>query len=154
MLDQLDDSTVHTKARLEPGKLFLIDFDQQRIIPDDELKESLAAQRPYEAWMADGPLRLADWVAEAAEAGAVPDPPPARATLNSTLSMHGFTKESVEVLLGAMVAGKEGLGSMGVDTPLAVLSSQPKPVSHYFKQLFAQVWAHSPVEPEPSRVRP
>ena len=70
----------------------------------------------------------------------------AREQLNSYLSMFGFTKESVDVLVSAMVAGKEGLGSMGVDTPLAVLSVQPKAPSHYFKQLFAQV-TNPPIDP-------
>jgi glutamate synthase domain-containing protein 2 len=100
----------------------------------------------YIQWMAEAPLRLDAWMESAAAASVIPEPQLARDSLNSSLSMHGFTKESVEVLISAMVAGKEGLGSMGVDTPLAVLSSQPKPVSHYFKQLFAQV-TNPPIDP-------
>ena len=118
----------------EPGKMFLIDFDEQRIIPDAELKETFSTSRPYKEWMARAPRRLDAWMAEATEAGVAAEPPPPREDLNSHLSMFGFTKEGVDVLIAAMVAGKEGLGSMGVDTPLAVLSEQPKPPSHYFKQ--------------------
>ena len=140
------EANIKLKARLEPGKMFLIDFDQQRIIPDDELKADIAAQRPYEEWMANNPLRLDAWLADARAAHIVSEPPPPRDTLNSHLAMFGFTKESVDVVLSAMVAGKEGLGSMGVDTPLAVLSRQPKPPSHYFKQLFAQV-TNPPIDP-------
>ena len=137
---------IRSKSRLEPGKMFLIDFDQQRIIPDDELKSTMAKERPYEQWMADAPLRLSDWTAGAVAAQVKPEAPPPREELNSYLSMFGFTKESVDVLVSAMVAGKEGLGSMGVDTPLAVLSTQPKAPSHYFKQLFAQV-TNPPIDP-------
>mmetsp|Transcript_7127 Transcript_7127/g.20756 ORF Transcript_7127/g.20756 Transcript_7127/m.20756 type:complete len:1627 (+) Transcript_7127:71-4951(+) len=143
VLDHLDEAVVKTKARLEPGRMFLIDFAQQRIVPDEELKETMAAARPYEAWMASQPLLLDEWVAEAA---VPPAPHPARGTLNSTLSMHGFTKESSDLLVAAMARGKEALGSMGVDTPLAALSSQPRMPSHYFKQLFAQV-TNPPIDP-------
>merc|ERR1712185_570713 len=107
----------------------------------------MAAERPYQKWMAEKPLRVSTWVEESK---AKPEPPPPREQLNSYLSMFGFTKESVDVLVSAMVAGKEGLGSMGVDTPLAVLSQQPKPPSHYFKQLFAQVTnTHTHSLPQP-----
>jgi len=63
VLDDLADSAVATKGRLEPGRMFLIDFDQGRIIPDEELKTMMAAARPYAQWMAEQPLKLADWVA-------------------------------------------------------------------------------------------
>jgi len=143
VLDDLADSAVATKGRLEPGRMFLIDFDQGRIIPDEELKTMMAAARPYAQWMAEQPLKLADWVAQAG----VPAPAhPPREQLNSHLAMHGFTKESAGVLVSAMAAGKEALGSMGVDTPLAVLSQQPRSPSHYFKQLFAQV-TNPPIDP-------
>lgn len=141
MLDYLDEAIVKTKARLEPGRMFLIDFQEQRIVPDGELKERMAAERPYEKWMAEQPLLLHEWVAES---GTEPAAHPARETLNSTLAMHGFTKESSDILVAAMAKGKEALGSMGVDTPLAALSLQPRMPSHYFKQLFAQVGAHLP----------
>jgi len=145
LLDE-PEANVALKARLEPGKMFLIDFDEQRIIPDAELKETFSTSRPYKEWMARAPRRLDAWMAEATEAGVAAEPPPPREDLNSHLSMFGFTKEGVDVLIAAMVAGKEGLGSMGVDTPLAVLSEQPKPPSHYFKQLFAQV-TNPPIDP-------
>ena len=143
VLDDLADADVATKGRLEPGRMFLIDFEQGRIIPDDELKTMMAAARPYAEWMAEQPLRLGDWVAQAG-VGAPAHPP--REQLNSHLAMHGFTKESAGVLVSAMAAGKEALGSMGVDTPLAVLSQQPRSPSHYFKQLFAQV-TNPPIDP-------
>ena len=81
-----------------------------------------------------------------AQAGVPAPAHPPREQLNSHLAMFGFTKESVDVLVSAMVAGKEGLGSMGVDTPLAALSRVPRPPSHYFKQLFAQV-TNPPIDP-------
>ena len=143
VLVDLQDADVAIKGRLEPGRMFLIDFDEGRIIPDEELKATMAKQRPYEEWVAKEPLRLDAWVAQAAGAKAAHPP---RDALNSVLAMHGYTKESVGVLVHAMAMGKEGLGSMGVDTPLAVLSQQPRPPSHYFKQLFAQV-TNPPIDP-------
>jgi len=143
VLVDLPEELVVRKARLEPGKMFLIDFSQERIIPDEELKEGMAAERPYQEWMASQPLRLDEWV-QAAAVGGAPHPP--RDETNQYLAMHGFTKEGVEVLVSAMVAGKEALGSMGVDTPLAVLSQFPRAPSHYFKQLFAQV-TNPPIDP-------
>lgn len=89
---------------------------------------------------------MPEWLSSASASGVTAEAPPPREDLNSHLSMFGFTKESVDVLVSAMVAGKEGLGSMGVDTPLAVLSTFPKPPSHYFKQLFAQV-TNPPIDP-------
>ena len=96
VLDDLADSAVAIKGRLEPGRMFLIDFDQGRIIPDEELKTMMAAARPYAQWMAEQPLRLADWVAQAGVSA--PAHPP-REQLNSHLAMHGFTKESAGVLV-------------------------------------------------------
>ena len=146
MLVDEPESNIRVKARLEPGKMFLIDFDENRIIPDGELKQRFASERPYAEWMGSAPLRLSAWLESARAASLAPEPPPPRHDLNSHLSMFGFTKESVDILVSAMVAGKESLGSMGVDTPLAVLSTKPKPPSHYFKQLFAQV-TNPPIDP-------
>ncbi|KAL1523087.1 hypothetical protein AB1Y20_018047 [Prymnesium parvum] len=143
VLVDLPEELVAKKERLEPGRMFLIDFAQERIIPDDELKEAMAADRPYTEWMRSMPLHLKDWVSAAG--GAMAAHPP-RDEINQHLSMYGFTKEGVDVLISAMVAGKEALGSMGVDTPLAVLSKMPRPPSHYFKQLFAQV-TNPPIDP-------
>ena len=143
VLVDLAEDLVVTKARLEPGKMLLIDFEQERIIPDEELKESMASARPYAEWMETQPLHLNAWVDSAKLSPAAPPP---REQLNQYLSMFGFTKEGSDVLISAMVAGKEGLGSMGTDTPLAVLSVQPRPPSHYFKQLFAQV-TNPPIDP-------
>jgi len=146
VLDNLSEELVARKARLEPGKMFLIDFEQERIIPDAELKAGMATARPYDEWMANSALQLDQWVANAAAQGRASVLPPPRNQLNSYLSMFGFTKEAVEILVSAMVKGKEALGSMGVDTPLAALSLQPRQPSHYFKQLFAQV-TNPPIDP-------
>jgi glutamate synthase (NADPH/NADH) len=145
LLDE-PEANIKLKARLEPGKMFLIDFDEQRIVPDDELKSRMAGEKEYTSWMQSAPLRLEEWMAGAAEAGVTPEALPPTQDVSSTLSMFGFTRESVDILVKAMTDGKEGLGSMGVDTPLAVLSTQPKPPSHYFKQLFAQV-TNPPIDP-------
>ncbi|KAL3927618.1 MAG: hypothetical protein SGPRY_002739 [Prymnesium sp.] len=143
VLVDLPEELVLKKERLEPGKMFLIDFAQERIIPDGELKETMAGERPYKEWMASQPLHLKDWMASA---GAFATAHPPRDEINQHLSMYGFTKEGVDVLVSAMVNGKEALGSMGVDTPMAVLSQQVRPPSHYFKQLFAQV-TNPPIDP-------
>ena len=140
------EANIKIKARLEPGKMFLIDFAQERIIPDDELKAGMSLARPYAEWMAQTPLRLDAWVAEADAAAVRTEAPPPREHLNSYLSMFGHSKEGVDVLIKAMALGKESLGSMGVDTPLAVLSKMPRQPSHYFKQLFAQV-TNPPIDP-------
>ena len=143
MLADLPEDIVARKARLEPGRMFLIDFGEGRIIPDDELKDRMAKEKPYAEWMATEPRRLDAWVAQS---GAAPPAHPPRAELNQHLSMYGFTKEATDVLVSAMAAGKEAVGAMGVDTPLAVLSRQPRAPSHYFKQLFAQV-TNPPIDP-------
>jgi len=143
VLVDLPEELVVRKARLEPGKMFLIDFEQERIIPDDELKAGMAVARPYREWIKNSSLHVDDWVGQAGVAGA---PHPPRNDLNSYLAMFGHTRESVDVLVGAMARGKEALGSMGVDTPLAALSMVPRQPSHYFKQLFAQV-TNPPIDP-------
>mgnify|MGYP001316355915 CR=1 FL=1 len=125
---------VKYKGRLQPGRMFLIDFEQGRIVGDDELKQKIAATRPYGQWLRDQQIQL--------EELAVPAQVPALdgATLRRRLHAFGYTVEHLNILLRPMATdGQEPLGSMGNDTPLAVLSQQPRLVYDYFKQLFAQV---------------
>uniref|UniRef100_A0A7S4F7M2 Glutamine amidotransferase type-2 domain-containing protein n=1 Tax=Chrysotila carterae TaxID=13221 RepID=A0A7S4F7M2_CHRCT len=143
VLVHLQDDLCVRKERLEPGKMFLIDFEEGRIIPDGELKAKMSTARPYREWMEKGPLRIDEWVAQAGKPASTLPP---RNELNNYLSMFGFTREAVDILVSAMAKGKEALGSMGVDTPLAALSLMPRAPSHYFKQLFAQV-TNPPIDP-------
>lgn len=139
----LPDTDVKIKHRLEPGKMFLVDFDTARIVPDDEIKEEVAARRPYGEWVKDRMVDLSRWTKEA---GTKRDPMDF-ANTNRRLNMFGFTTEKMEMLLLPMgVGGKESLGSMGNDAALAVLSEIPRQLPDYFKQLFAQV-TNPPIDP-------
>ncbi len=122
------------KARLEPGRMFLLDTVQGRIIDDKEIKASLAGRRPYGQWLREQAVAL-DHL-----------PEPARvqghdySTLLTRQQAFGYTAEELRMLLAPMGAsGQEPVGSMGNDTPLAVLSDRPQPLFNYFRQLFAQV---------------
>jgi glutamate synthase (NADPH/NADH) large chain len=129
----VDPSKIVSKGRLQPGKMFLIDTRLGRIVSDDEVKAELAALHPYGEWLADGMIDLDDL--------------PAREHIvfshDSVLrrqQMFGYTHEELKILLTPMAArGMEALGSMGTDTPLAVLSDRPRLLFDYFTQLFAQV---------------
>ena len=129
----IDPAKVVAKGRLQPGKMFLIDTRQGRIVGDDEIKTELASQHPYGEWLAEGMVALPDL--------------PAREHVvfshDSVLrrqQMFGYTHEELKILITPMAAsGGEALGSMGTDTPLAVLSERPRLLFDYFKQLFAQV---------------
>jgi glutamate synthase (NADH) len=138
---ELPDSEVKIKHRLEPGKMFLVDFETQRIVPDDEIKEQVASMKPYKQWVSDGMLRLDKHIK------GVKSEPMDFSTTNRRLNMFGFSSEKLEMLLLPMgVGGKEALGSMGNDAALAVLSEKPRQVNDYFKQLFAQV-TNPPIDP-------
>jgi glutamate synthase domain-containing protein 1 len=142
VLNELPDKDVKIKHRLEPGKMFLVDFETQRIVPDNEIKEHIAASRPYGEWTKNM-IDLAEW---AKKSGAKGDPMDFNLT-NRKLNMFGYSSEKLEMLLLPMaVGGKEALGSMGNDAALAVLSEYPRQVSDYFKQLFAQV-TNPPIDP-------
>ena len=122
------------KGRLEPGKMFLVDLEEGRIVEDDELKQRIATARPYGEWLAEHmpPLR------EAPEGQPVPVPDPD--TLLHRQQAFGYTLEDLKFILTPMGSGgEEAIGSMGTDTPLAVLSDRAQPLFHYFQQLFAQV---------------
>ncbi len=129
------------KWRLQPGKMFLIDMEQGRIIDDAELKDSLSDSHPYQDWLDKTQIKLSS----------LPDSTspmaPDSATLLDRQQAFGYTQEDVKFLLMPMAAaGQEAIGSMGADNPLAVLSGKPKPLSNYFKQNFAQV-TNPPIDP-------
>ncbi|HMA90255.1 MAG TPA: glutamate synthase-related protein [Burkholderiales bacterium] len=132
---------VAKKWRLQPGKMFLVDLEKGRIIDDKELKDSLASAKPYAEWIERIRIKL----------DALPAPKekrePARAALLDRQQAFGYTQEDIKFLMVPMAeAGHEPVGSMGNDSPLAVLSSKNKTLYHYFKQLFAQV-TNPPVDP-------
>ena len=125
---------VVVKERLHPGRIFLVDTAQGRIIDDDEIKAGLAAEQPYGEWLAREMVHLADLPA----AGQAP--PPDRATVRRRQRAFGYTEEDLRILVGPMGAlGAEPIGSMGTDTALAVLSDRSRLLYDYFQQLFAQV---------------
>ena len=137
------DADVKIKHRLEPGKMFLVDFETQRIVPDDEIKEHVASLKPYGEWVKNGLIDLEKWTKKAK----MPRNPMDFSQTNQKLNMFGYSSEKLEMLLLPMsVGGKEALGSMGNDAALAVLSDKPRQVNDYFKQLFAQV-TNPPIDP-------
>ncbi len=122
------------KGRLQPGKMFLVDFEQGRIIDDSELKAKVSGLRPYSEWLKSNELHLKDFPSDAEGIGYDQE------TVLSRLRAFGYTYEHMELLLKPMAEdGQEALGSMGNDSALAVLSDKPRMVYDYFKQLFAQV---------------
>ncbi len=125
---------VKFKGRMQPGKMFLVDFKQGRIIDDEEIKETMARAHPYGEWLRNQVIELNDFRVEDAPMGFESD------TLLPRLRAFGYTREHLEIILKPMIEGsKEPLGSMGNDTPLACLGDKPRLLSDYFKQLFAQV---------------
>src|SRR5499427_6254446 len=130
------------KGRLQPGRMFLVDTEEGRIVADEELKQRIATEHPYRAWLDENLIRLAD----------VPEPHPSDAPGSPDVVEHGdptllqrqlafgYTFEDLRILMLPMARdATEALGSMGTDTPLAVLSNKSQPLFNYFKQLFAQV---------------
>ena len=129
------------KWRLQPGKMFLIDLEQGRIIDDAELKTELANAHPYQQWLNKTQIQLADLPATAAEEDADTE------TLLNRQQAFGYTQEDLKFLVAPMaITGQEATGSMGADNPMAVLSDKAKPLSSYFKQNFAQV-TNPPIDP-------
>ena len=129
----IEPSKVVAKGRLQPGKMFLIDTNEGRIVGDEEIKNKLAEEHPYGEWLAAGMTNLPD----------LPDREHVVFSHDSVLrrqQMFGYTHEELKILITPMAANAyEALGSMGTDTPLAVLSDRPRLLFDYFKQLFAQV---------------
>src|SRR5580698_1635062 len=131
----IDPATVIRKGRLQPGRIFLADTATGRIVEDEEVKAALAAEHPYGAWLHAGLVHLDDLPDRA-----LPLADPTAADLITLQRMHGYTDEELRVILAPMArTGSEPIGSMGTDTPLAVLSDQPRLIFDYFTQLFAQV---------------
>ncbi|HEX6469177.1 MAG TPA: glutamate synthase large subunit [Streptosporangiaceae bacterium] len=129
----IDPAKVVRKGRLQPGRIFLVDIAQGRIIEDHEIKAELAAAQPYGQWLADGLVRFEELPDRDREV-------PTQETLVKRQQTFGYTQEELRVLLSPMAKnGAEPIGSMGTDTPLAVLSGRPRLLYDYFKQLFAQV---------------
>jgi len=134
-------SKIVKKWRLQPGKMLLVDLEQGRIIDDAELKDKLASFRPYRKWLEKTQLHLED----------IPNPDyvptPDSDKLLDRQQAFGYTQEDLKFLIAPMAAtSQEAIGSMGDDTPLAVLSNRPKPLYAYFRQLFAQV-TNPPIDP-------
>jgi len=129
----IDQSKVVRKGRLQPGRMFLIDTAQGRIVDDEEIKQSLAAAEPYEEWLSDGLVELTD----------LPEREHMVYSHDSVIrrqQMFGYTHEELKVILApTSKTGTEPIGSMGTDTPIAVLSDRPRLLFDYFQQLFAQV---------------
>jgi glutamate synthase (ferredoxin) len=122
------------KGRLQPGRLFYVDTAEQRIVPDEELKRRIAGAQPYARWLEEHLVRLD----ELPRPGRVIEPD--HETVLRRQEVFGYTSEDVGRLITPMaIDGTEPIGSMGTDTPLAVLSEKPQLLFAYFKQLFAQV---------------
>jgi len=131
---QVEPENVKYKGRLQPGRMFLVDFEQGRLIPDEELKSSFAAKRPYGEWLNQHRLQLSDLNINPKNQAFEPD------SLLARMQSFGFTSETMQFMLIPMVREKrDPLGSMGNDSALACLSDQPRMLYDYFKQLFAQV---------------
>jgi glutamate synthase (NADPH) large chain len=132
---------IRKKGRLQPGRMFLVDTVEKRIISDAEIKKTLAARQPYGDWIKEQQVVL----------DTLPEPSRVIASNPETLlrrqRAYGYSEEDLRILLGPMGSrGEEPVGSMGTDTPLACLSDRPQPLFNYFKQLFAQV-TNPPIDP-------
>ena len=131
---EIKPENIESHGRLEPGKMFLVDMNEGRIIEDEEIKNSIVSKHPYRKWVNDNVLPLKD----------VPytgnKTPNEKLDFETRLRIFGYTQEDLKTLILPMCSsGKEAIGSMGTDTPLAVLSTKPQLLFNYFKQLFAQV---------------
>ena len=132
---------VALKGRLQPGRMFLVDTEEGRIVADEELKTRFAKAHPYQEWLDKNHVLLEN----------LPEPPqvhePDHKTVLQRQQAFGYTFEDLRFIVGPMANdGVQPLGSMGTDTPLAVLSNKPQLLYNYFKQLFAQV-TNPPIDP-------
>ena len=136
----IPENKIVKKWRLQPGKMLLIDFEQGRIIEDEELKAQYASAKPYRQWIENVRIKL-DTIDVKGAAGEFSE------SLLDRQQAFGFTQEDIKFLMAPMAQnGEEATGSMGNDSPLAVLSDKNKPLYNYFKQLFAQV-TNPPIDP-------
>src|ERR1041384_5253579 len=130
-----------TKWRLQPGKMLLVDLEQGRLIPDEELKSTLAKSHPYKEWLERTQIVLEDLPAAATEAAL------SNLALLDRQQAFGYTQEDLRILMSPMATqGEEAVGSMGNDAPISALSDKPKLLFTYFKQNFAQV-TNPPIDP-------
>ena len=138
----VDPSLIIENGRLQPGKMFIVDMEEGRIISDEEVKQSICGQKPYADWLNKYKIRLNE----------LPEPRIMFTHLEHEQvfkyqKAFGYTHEDLENVIAPMALdGKEPIGSMGTDVPLAILSDQPQHLSSYFKQLFAQV-TNPPIDP-------
>ncbi|MBI5480938.1 MAG: glutamate synthase large subunit, partial [Deltaproteobacteria bacterium] len=138
---ELPPGDVETKDRLRPGEMILVDTVAGRVVLNDEIKAMVARRRPYREWLATHLVNLGELPAPLGVAQ------PDHATLRQRQAAFGYTVEELKLVLTPMaVTGQEALGSMGTDTPLAVLSDRPQLLYRYFKQTFAQV-TNPPIDP-------
>ncbi len=142
---ELPDGEVVRKGRLGPGEMILVEMDKGEVVLDREIKERLAAQQPYGAWLREHQTRFSALVPPAPQP--TPDPEHDPLTHSQLQVANGYNQEELDLILAPMVlAGQEGISSMGDDAALSVLSRQPKTLFTYFKQLFAQV-TNPPIDP-------
>ncbi len=138
----IDPSIIKENGRLQPGRMFVVDMEQGRIISDEELKQKICSNKPYSEWLNKYKIRLEE----------LPEPRVMFTHLEHDQvykyqKAFGYSTEDLETIIAPMALdGKEPIGSMGTDTPLAILSDQPQHLSSYFKQLFAQV-TNPPIDP-------
>ncbi|HEY4761940.1 MAG TPA: glutamate synthase large subunit, partial [Thermoguttaceae bacterium] len=132
---------IQQKGRLQPGRMFLVDVEEGRIVVDNEIKGKIARQKPYRRWLEENRIELKGLFQPSKPT------PIDENTLAQRLRAFGYTREELLMVLAPMAStGQEAVGSMGTDTPLAVLSDQSKLLFNYFKQLFAQV-TNPPIDP-------
>lgn len=138
----VDESKVILKGRLQPGKMFVADLNQGRIISDGELKDEICSRKPYASWLKENKVKIADLPS----ASYNPSPYNEEALLK-TQNIFGYTTEDLKLILGPMSkSATEPIGAMGADTPLAILSDHSQHIANYFKQQFAQV-SNPPIDP-------
>ncbi len=139
---RIDPAKIVHKGRLQPGKMLIADLDEHRIIGDEELKEVICQRLPYGEWLEANRISLKKLPETGLTQLGLDE-----ATLFRLQQLYGYTKEDLKVIIGPMIeAGKDPIGSMGADTPLAALSHQSQHLANYFKQLFAQV-TNPPIDP-------
>jgi glutamate synthase (NADPH/NADH) large chain len=137
----IPEKDIVTKWRLQPGKMLLVDLDEGSLIPDEELKATLAKSHPYKEWLERTQIVLEDLPAAPSEAAL------SNLTLLDRQQAFGYTQEDLRILMSPMaIQGEEAVGSMGNDTPISALSDKPKLLFTYFKQNFAQV-TNPPIDP-------
>jgi len=137
----IDEKDILQKWRLQPGKMLLIDFEQGKIISDEEIKKELATQNPYQKWLDRSQIVLEEMQVPTRRS------PESASALLDRQQAFGYSQEDLKLLMIPMATtGQEAIGSMGTDTPLSALSSKPKLLYTYFKQLFAQV-TNPPIDP-------